>query len=155
MWWRRKQRDFNAEVEAHLQLEADELVSEGLSPSDAQAAARRAFGNRMSAQERFYESTHWMLWDHLVRDVRFAARVLTKDGNQDVFFPIEVEINRSIRDAGGFGDLRNLGVEVAVLREDVDSSAKDALTLARPAKGGGRRGWKGGSEGGAAAAHSM
>src|SRR5207248_4974470 len=79
MWWRRKQRDFNAEVEAHLQLEADELVSEGLSPSDAQAAARRAFGNRMSAQERFYESTHWMLWDHLVRDVRFAARVLTKD----------------------------------------------------------------------------
>jgi hypothetical protein len=84
MWWKRKQRDFNAEAEAHLQLEADELVSEGLPPSEAQAAARRAFGNRMSAQERFYESTRWMLWDHLVRDVRFAARVLTKDARFSV-----------------------------------------------------------------------
>jgi hypothetical protein len=84
MWWRRKQQDFNAEIEAHLQLEADELVSEGLTPSDAQAAARRVFGNRMSAKERFYESTHWMLWDHLVRDVRFALRVLTKDARFSV-----------------------------------------------------------------------
>ena len=84
MWWRRKQQDFNAEIEAHVQLEADELVSEGLTPSDAQAAARQAFGNRMSAKERFYESTHWMLWDHLVRDVRFAARVLTKDARFSV-----------------------------------------------------------------------
>ena len=79
MWWKRKQRDFNAEIDVHLQLETDELVSEGLSPSNAQRAARRTFGNRMSAQERFYESTHWMLWDHLVRDLRFAARVLSKD----------------------------------------------------------------------------
>src|SRR5579872_941868 len=84
MWWTRKQRDFSAEIEAHLQLEADELASEGLTPSDAQEAARRAFGNRMSAEERFYESTHWMLWDHLVRDVRFAARVLTKDARFSV-----------------------------------------------------------------------
>src|SRR5271166_6934868 len=79
MLWRRKQQDFNAEIEAHLQLEADELRSEGVSPSDAQAAARRTFGNRTSAEERFYESARWMFWDHLVRDVRFAARVLTKD----------------------------------------------------------------------------
>jgi macrolide transport system ATP-binding/permease protein len=84
MWWKRKQEDFNAEIEAHLQLEADELVSEGLPPSDAQAAARRAFGNRMSARERFYESTHWMIFDHLFRDVRFAARVLSKDARFSV-----------------------------------------------------------------------
>ena len=29
MWWKRKQQDFNAEIEAHLQLEADQLRSEG------------------------------------------------------------------------------------------------------------------------------
>lgn len=69
MWWKRKQRDFHAEIEAHLNLEAVQLVSEGLTPREAQAAARRAFGNRTSAEERFYESTHWMLFDHLVRDV--------------------------------------------------------------------------------------
>jgi predicted permease len=79
MWWKRKQQDFKAEIDAHLQLEADELASEGLTPSDAQAAARRAFGNRMIAEERFYESNHWMFLDHFVRDVRFAGRVLTKD----------------------------------------------------------------------------
>jgi len=92
MWWRRKQQDFNAEIEAHLRLEADELVSEGLTPSDAQAAARRAFGNRMSAKERFYESTHWMLWDHLVRDVRFAARVLTKDARFSVLATVGLSL---------------------------------------------------------------
>ncbi|HEY2665133.1 MAG TPA: ABC transporter permease, partial [Candidatus Binataceae bacterium] len=79
MFWKRKQPDFNAEIEAHLQLEADQLRAEGMSPTAAQSAARRAFGNRTSAEERFYESTRWMLCDHLVRDTRFAARVLVKD----------------------------------------------------------------------------
>src|SRR5437879_1521920 len=79
MWWKRKQHDFNAEIEAHLQLEADQLQAEGLTPAEAQAAAHRAFGNQMSAQERFYESGRWMFLDHLLRDVRFAARVLKKD----------------------------------------------------------------------------
>jgi predicted permease len=79
MWWTRKQQDFNAEIEAHVQLEADQFRAEGLTPAEAQAAARRAFGNRTAAEERFYESAHWMFWEHLIRDVRFAARVLMKD----------------------------------------------------------------------------
>ena len=79
MWWKCEQQDFQAEIEAHLQLEADELRAEGLAPAEAQAAARRVFGNRTSAEERFYESGGWMFLDHLLRDVRFAARVLTKD----------------------------------------------------------------------------
>jgi predicted permease len=79
MWWKRKQHDFNAEIEAHLQLEADQLRAEGLAPAEAQAAARRGFGNRTAAGERFYESSRWMLWDHLVRDVRFAVRAMRKD----------------------------------------------------------------------------
>ena len=61
-----------------MQLEADELVSEGLTPTEAHAAARRAFGNRTASRERFYESGRWMFWDHLVRDVRFAVRVFRK-----------------------------------------------------------------------------
>src|SRR2546430_14458104 len=79
MWWKRKQRDFQAEIEAHVQLEADELRAQGLANADAEAAARRAFGNRTVAAERFYESGRWMWWDHLTRDLRFAARVLLKD----------------------------------------------------------------------------
>jgi len=76
MWLRPKQQDSNAELDAHLQLEIEQLVSEGLSPEEVQAAAPRAFGNRLAAEERFCESGRWMFWDPLARDVRFAARVL-------------------------------------------------------------------------------
>jgi macrolide transport system ATP-binding/permease protein len=79
MWWTRKQQDFNAEIEAHLQLEADRLREDGLTPEDARAKALKTFGNRTLAEERFYESRRWILLDNLLRDVRFAARVLRKD----------------------------------------------------------------------------
>ena len=84
MWWRRKQQDFNAELEAHLQSEAEQLRSEGLDPFEAQAGARRALGNRTLAQERFYESSRWMLGQHFLRDLRFAVRILVKDAKFSV-----------------------------------------------------------------------
>src|SRR5213594_2527658 len=70
--------DFNAEIEAHLQLEIERLKEQGLSEQEARAAARRAFGNVMHAEERFYESGRWLWWDHLCQDVRFALRMLAK-----------------------------------------------------------------------------
>jgi putative ABC transport system permease protein len=84
MWRKRKQQDFNAELEAHLQLEADQLRSEGVPGEEVQAAARRALGNRTSAQERFYESSHWMPFQHFLRDLRFATRMLLKDAKFSV-----------------------------------------------------------------------
>jgi macrolide transport system ATP-binding/permease protein len=77
MWWRRKPEDFQAELDAHLALEADELRAEGA--SDADVAARRALGNRTSVEERFFESGRWMFGQHLLRDLRFATRVLRKE----------------------------------------------------------------------------
>jgi predicted permease len=79
MWPKRKPEDFGDEIEAHIQLEADQLRAEGVPPQEANAAARRAFGSRTSALERFYESGHWMWWDHFVRDVRLAVRILKRD----------------------------------------------------------------------------
>ena len=70
---KRTPSDFNAEVEAHVQLESERLQQEGLSAEDAQAAARRAFGNVTQAEERFYESSRWLFWDHLWQDLRFGA----------------------------------------------------------------------------------
>ena len=71
--------DFNDEVEAHLQLEADRLREDGLSERDARHAARRAFGNVTLARERFYERGRWLAWDHLCRDLRFGLRSLGKN----------------------------------------------------------------------------
>ena len=79
MFRRRKDHDFTAEIEAHIRLEADRYVERGLSEEEALGAARRAFGNLTSSQERFYESRRCWLWcDALRQDVRIAVRLLAK-----------------------------------------------------------------------------
>src|SRR5262245_20217239 len=75
---RLKPRDFHEEIEAHLHLEADQLQSEGLEPSAARTAARRAFGNTTTVEERFYESGKPAWFAHLWQDLRYAARLLRK-----------------------------------------------------------------------------
>jgi predicted permease len=75
---KRKVDDFNSEIETHLQLEAERLRQDGLSEPEARAAARRSFGNVLQAEERFYESSHWLWWDHFCQDIRYALRTLGK-----------------------------------------------------------------------------
>jgi hypothetical protein len=75
---RRQDDDFQREIETHIRLETDRLIAEGMPPSDAQAAARRVFGNIGIARERFYESQRWMWWDELRRDLRYGLRSLAK-----------------------------------------------------------------------------
>jgi predicted permease len=76
---KRKQSDFTAEIEAHLELEAERLKEQGLSEEEARVAARRAFGNVTRAEERFYESGRWLWWDHFVQDLRFGLRMLRRN----------------------------------------------------------------------------
>ena len=75
---KRRQDDFNAEIEAHLQLEVERLKEQGLNEEDALVTARRSFGNVTLVQERFYESGRWLGWDNLIHDFRFAFRQLRK-----------------------------------------------------------------------------
>src|SRR5262245_47541309 len=59
-------------------METDRLIADGLPPHEAEAQARRAFGNVTSAQERFYDS-HRAIWVHDAwRDVAYACRTLSK-----------------------------------------------------------------------------
>ena len=39
----RTDQDFNSEIQAHLQIEVDRLIEEGMDREEAIAAARRAF----------------------------------------------------------------------------------------------------------------
>src|SRR5215467_11127999 len=75
---KRKPNDFNSEVEAHIQLEADRNRERGMNEADALAAARRSFGNVAKVQERFYESGRWLWWDAVRQDVRIGARMLAR-----------------------------------------------------------------------------
>ncbi|MEM8964151.1 MAG: ABC transporter permease [Acidobacteriota bacterium] len=71
--------DFAAEVESHLEIEADEIAErESISRQEAMLRARRNFGNVGRTRERFYESNRRMWLDHLWRDLRFAVRQMRK-----------------------------------------------------------------------------
>ena len=75
-WRRRKEGDFSAEVDAHIALEAERLMGDGMAPADARAAARKAFGNVAIANERFYESSRWVWLEQFTRDLQYGARSL-------------------------------------------------------------------------------
>src|SRR5262245_49551038 len=82
MWWKRSRRtdeDFAAEIQSHLDHEADELRTDGTAAAEAAAAARRGFGNVTSAQERFYESRRLMWLHEFLQDLRHALRMLLRE----------------------------------------------------------------------------
>lgn len=73
---RRSNKDFAEEIQAHIEIEADRLVEQGMPRTAALAAARRTFGNVTSARETFYESSRWDWLASVARDLRYAARSL-------------------------------------------------------------------------------
>ena len=81
MFWkkRRSGSDFSEEIESHIEIETERLISEGFPPREARTAARRMFGNVTALQERFYESKRRVAWlDDFARDVRHALRSLRR-----------------------------------------------------------------------------
>ncbi len=73
---KRSSDDFAEEIRSHLELEADELSSEGVDAAESRRRARAAFGSVPAAEERFRLRSHWALMDHLLRDLRFGLRAL-------------------------------------------------------------------------------
>src|SRR5450631_4453817 len=76
---KRSAEDFAEEIKAHLELEADELRSEGLTADEARWKARREFGNVRAAQERFYMQGRWAWLDGMVRNLRYGFRSLLQN----------------------------------------------------------------------------
>ena len=74
----RRHSDFNEEIEAHLQLEVDRLIAQGMAPGDAALAARKTFGNVGMAHDRFHDAQpmHWLF--DLASDLRHATRTLLR-----------------------------------------------------------------------------
>jgi putative ABC transport system permease protein len=75
---RRRDRDLDVELQAHL----DELVSEnmrrGMTPEEARYAARREFGGIEQTKQLYREQQGLPFLDALLQDVRFAVRMLVK-----------------------------------------------------------------------------
>jgi putative ABC transport system permease protein len=73
---RKRDGGFDDEMQAHLQLLADRFVAQGMSREDAEAAARRQFGNTTLLQEDRRELRTLVSVEDLGRDLRYALRSL-------------------------------------------------------------------------------
>jgi predicted permease len=74
----RANREFEDELEQHLQLLTDRFMSQGMSPREAANAARRQFGNAALLQQRQREARTFLFLSSLWRDFCFGARMLRK-----------------------------------------------------------------------------
>ena len=72
----RRDRALDDEIQAHLDLMADDLVGQGMSPADARIAARRALGRVEPVKEIYRDQRGLPIVDALRQDVRFAVRLL-------------------------------------------------------------------------------
>jgi len=78
--WHRQARetDLDAELQFHLEAEAEEHIAAGLTAESARRAARRSLGNITLAREDAREVWTWGSLERLLQDVRYACRVLAR-----------------------------------------------------------------------------
>jgi predicted permease len=74
----RAERQLAKEIDAHLALLEEDFRRRGLSPEDARAAARRAFGGVEQAKELQRDARSFITLDDLRRDVGYALRTLRR-----------------------------------------------------------------------------
>jgi macrolide transport system ATP-binding/permease protein len=79
-WFQRKRREevLRAELEFHLDEEANERRENGLSEEQAAWAARRDLGNVTRIKEDTRALWSWTLLEQLIQDLRFAARTMVR-----------------------------------------------------------------------------
>jgi predicted permease len=70
--------DLSEEIRLHLEERAEQLIGEGMSPKEAEQAARRAFGNRTLLEEHSREVWQWPAMESIWADMRFALRQLRR-----------------------------------------------------------------------------
>ena len=67
-------RELREEIEAHIQLRADESAANGMSAEDAQAEARRHFGNAVLTHEGAAEAWRFPRIESVYQDLKYGIR---------------------------------------------------------------------------------
>lgn len=67
------------EIQLHIQMLKERFILRGMKPRDAEAAARRQFGNATLLQEHHYEQRTFSIFATLSRDLRFGLRQLQRN----------------------------------------------------------------------------
>ena len=71
--------ELDEELRYHIERQIHEDTARGMSPEEAQYAARRAFGGYQQVKEECRDMRGWNLMDNLIRDIAFAIRQLRKN----------------------------------------------------------------------------
>ena len=71
---KRSDDDFDREVRAHIEIETERLIDEGMAPDAARVAARRRFGNVTARSRTLLRSQAPPVGRSLLQDLRCAAR---------------------------------------------------------------------------------
>ena len=72
-------REFQDEIENHIQMLTERFIRQGVPHMDAAAAARRQFGNSALLRERHWEQGSFTIFATLWRDLGFGARQLRRN----------------------------------------------------------------------------
>ena len=70
--------ELRAEIAGTSRASPAAADAEGMSPAEAEAAARRAFGNVVTVRERMHDGWGFPSLDSLLQDARYGARILRK-----------------------------------------------------------------------------
>lgn len=71
--------ELSEEIRTHIEEKTEELVAGGMARKDAEAAARREFGNVMLTEEDGRAVWRWTLIENFLMDVRYGLRMLRKN----------------------------------------------------------------------------
>ena len=79
-WWRseRLDRELNAEVRFHIEMEAEKYVRQGMTPADARRHAFRNFGPMEKHKEETRDARGLMWIDEVIQDLRYSLRAFAK-----------------------------------------------------------------------------
>src|SRR5947209_7291681 len=75
---RRLENEFSEEVQAHLDLLADEFVQRGMALHEARLAARRSFGGVEHIREEHREGRGLLHLERLAADLSYALRMMRR-----------------------------------------------------------------------------
>ena len=78
-------RDFNAELEAHAAMLAEDHIRRGMAPRQAERAARLELGGHTQLREAHRETRGAPFLDTLLQDLRYTFRTLRRDTGFTVF----------------------------------------------------------------------
>jgi predicted permease len=119
------------DIQAHLELLARDYIARGLSPRDAQAAARRAFGGVDQMKERYRDQRGVPAIETFVHDLGYAARMLRRGPAFAVVAIVSLAIGIGASTAA-------FSVFNAVMLRPLPVSEPDRLVLLQPQRRGER-----------------